>query len=172
MYFTSKYAQEKNLYLSFISNPNKEKVKLIDGNNKIIFLNPNYILNAFHVMMAVNKAFYNIQLGKTKSKEYKKEIIHCLTNNDKLTDSLKLHSINNNEENNYYIVFIDIDKDEIKNKINDLSGTEMSVDNYANFLNFEKLIEHFGIVEKLEIDNVENGIQRAIYNRIATKELK
>ena len=172
MYFTSKYAQEKNLYLSFISNPNKEKVKLIDGNNKIIFLNPNYILNAFHVMMAVNKAFYNIQLGKTKSKEYKKEIIHCLTNNDKLTDSLKLHSINNNEENNYYIVFIDLDKDEIKNKINDLSGTEMSVDNYANFLNFEKLIEHFGIVEKLEIDNVENGIQRAIYNRIATKELK
>ena len=172
MYFTSKYAQEKNLYLSFISNPNKEKVKLIDGNNKIIFLNPNYILNAFHVMMAVNKAFYNIQLGKTKSKEYKKEIIHCLTNNDKLTDSLKLHSINNNEENNYYIVFIDLDKDEIKNKINDLSGTEMSVDNYANFLNFEKLIEHFGIVENLEIDNVENGIQRAIYNRIATKELK
>ena len=172
MYFTSKYAQEKNLYLSFISNPNKEKVKLLDGNNKIIFLNPNYILNAFHVMMAVNKAFYNIQLGKTKSKEYKKEIIHCLTNNDKLTDSLKLHSINNNEENNYYIVFIDLDKDEIKNKINDLSGTEMSVDNYANFLNFEKLIEHFGIVEKLEIDNVENGIQRAIYNRIATKELK
>ena len=172
MYFTSKYAQEKNLYLSFISNPNKEKVKLTDGNNKIIFLNPNYILNAFHVMMAVNKAFYNIQLGKTKSKEYKKEIIHCLTNNDKLTDSLKLHSINNNEENNYYIVFIDLDKDEIKNKINDLSGTEMSVDNYANFLNFEKLIEHFGIVEKLEIDNVENGIQRAIYNRIATKELK
>ena len=172
MYFTSKYAQEKNLYLSFISNPNKEKVKLLDGNNKIIFLNPNYILNAFHVMMAVNKAFYNIQLGKTKSKEYKKEIFHCLTNNDKLTDSLKLHSINNNEENNYYIVFIDLDKDEIKNKINDLSGTEMSVDNYANFLNFEKLIEHFGIVEKLEIDNVENGIQRAIYNRIATKELK
>ena len=172
MYFTSKYAQEKNLYLSFISNPNKEKVKLLDGNNKIIFLNPNYILNAFHVMMAVNKAFYNIQLGKTKSKEYKKEIIHCLTNNDKLTDSLKLHSINNNEENNYYIVFIDLDKDEIKNKINDLSGTEMSVDNYANFLNFEKLIEHFGIVEKLEIDNVENGIQRAVYNRIATKELK
>ena len=172
MYFTSKYAQEKNLYLSFISNPNKEKVKLIDGNNKIIFLNPNYILDAFHVMMAVNKAFYNIQLGKTKSKEYKKEIIHCLTNNDKLTDSLKLHSINNNEENNYYIVFIDLDKDEIKNKINDLSGTEMSVDNYANFLNFEKLIEHFGIVENLEIDNVENGIQRAIYNRIATKELK
>ncbi len=172
MYFTSNYAKDKNLYLTFISNPNKEKLKSINENNKIIFLNPNYILNAFHVMMAVNKAFYNISIGKTKSKEYKKEIIHCATNNIKLTDSLNLHNINNNEENNFYIVFLDLDKDEIKNKIKELSGTEMSVDNYAHFLNFDKLVKHFEINEESEINNIENGIQRAIYNRIAVKELK
>ena len=91
MYFTSNYAKDKNLYLTLISNPDKEKVKLLNENNKIIFLNPDYILNAFHIMMAVNKAFYNITLGKTKSKEYKKEIIHCTTNNLKLTESLNIH---------------------------------------------------------------------------------
>ena len=172
MYFTSNYARDKNLYLTLISNPNKEKVKLINEDNKIIFLNPNYILNAFHVMMAVNKAFYCIKLGKTKSKEYKKEIIHCSTISEKLTDSLKLHDIRNNEENNYYVIFIDLNKEEIENKIKELSGTEMTVDNYANFLNFEKLIEHFDVKEEKEIDNIEDGIQRAIYNRIAVKELK
>ena len=172
MYFTSNYARDKNLYLTLISNPNKEKVKLLDEDNKIIFLNPNYILNAFHVMMAVNKAFYCITLGKTKSKEYKKEIIHCTTSYEKLTESLNLHDIKKNEENNYYVIFIDLNKDEIENKIKELSGTEMTVDNYANFLNFEKLVEHFNINEKKEIDNIENGIQRAIYNRIAVKELK
>ena len=172
MYFTSNYAKDKNLFLTFISNPNKEKVKLIDQNNKIIFLNSNYILNAFHVLMAVNKSFYNIKLGKTKSKEYKKEIIHCSTNEIKLTDSLKLHNINNNEENNYYVVFIDLNNDEIKDKIKELSGTEITTDNYGNFMNFENLVNHFKISEELEINNIENGIQRAIYNRIATKELK
>ena len=172
MYFTSNYAKDKNLFLTFISNPNKEKVKLIDQNNKIIFLNSNYILNAFHVLMAVNKSFYNIKLGKTKSKEYKKEIIHCSTNEIKLTDSLKLHNINNNEENNYYVVFIDLNNDEIKDKIKELSGTEITTDNYGNFMNFENLVNHFKISEEFEINNIENGIQRAIYNRIATKELK
>ena len=100
-------------------------------------MNPNYILNAFHVMMAVNKAFYNIKLGRSKSKEYKKEIIHCTTYYEKLGESLQLHDIKNNNENNYYVIFIDFDKDELKNKINELSGTEISVDNYAHFLNFE-----------------------------------
>ena len=57
MYFFSKYAEDKNLYLTFISNPDKEKVKLLDKKDKIIFLNSNYILNAFHVMMSVNKGF-------------------------------------------------------------------------------------------------------------------
>ena len=172
MYFTSNYAKEKNLFLTFISNPDKDKVKLIDQDNKIIFLNPNYILNAFHVMMAVNQAFYYIKLGKAKSKEYKKEIIHCLTFESKLADSLKVHNIQNNEENNYYVIFIDLNKDEIKEKIKEISGTEITVDNYANFLNFENLINHFKISEELEINNIENGIQRAIYNRISTKDLK
>ena len=172
MIFFSNYAKDKNLFLTFISNPNKEKVKLIDQNNKIIFFNPNYIFNAFHVMMAVNKGFYNIKLGKAKSKEYKKEIIHCSTNENKLTDSLKLHNINNNEENNYYVVFIDLNNDEIKEKIKELSGTEITTDNYAHFYNFESLINHFKISEEFEINNIENGIERAIYNRIATKELK
>ena len=172
MYFFSKYAEDKNLYLTFISNPDKEKVKLLDKKDKIIFLNSNYILNAFHVMMSVNKGFYNIRLGRAKSKEYKKEIIHCTTNESKLSDSLKLHNIENNEENNYYVIFIDIDKDEIKKNINELSGKEISVDNYAHFLNFENLVKHFQINENLEINTIDDGIQRAIYNRIATKELK
>ena len=172
MYFTSNYAKDKNLYLTFISNPNKEKLKSINENNKIIFLNPNYILNAFHVKMAVNKAFYNIKLGRSKSKEYKKEIIHCTTNNLKLTESLNIHNINSNEENNFYVVFLDLDKEEIKNKINELSGTEISVDNYAHFLNFEIISKHFEINEEKEINDKDDGIQRAIYNRIAAKELK
>ena len=172
MMFTSKYANDKNLYLTFISNPNKEKIKSIDNRLNIIFLNPNYILNAFHVLMAVNKGFYNIKLGKTKSKEFKKEIIHCTTNENKLIDSLKIHNIEKNEENNYYVVFFDYDKEEIKNIINDLEGMEISVDNYANFLNFDNLVKHFQINEENEINDIENGIERAIYNRIATKELK
>lgn len=172
MYFTSNYAKDKNLYLTFISNPNKEKLKSINENHKIIFLNPNYILNAFHVMMAVNKAFYNIKLGRSKSKEYKKEIIHCTTYYEKLGESLQLHDIKNNNENNYYVIFIDFDKDELKNKINELSGTEISVDNYAHFLNFEIISKHFEINEEKEIKDKDDGIQRAIYNRIAAKELK
>ena len=170
--FTSKYANDKNLYLTFISNPNKDKIKSKDNSPNIIFLNSNYILNAFHVLMAVNKGFYNIKLGKTKSKEFKKEIIHCTTNENKLIDSLKIHNIEKNEENNYYVVFIDYDKEEIKNIINDLEGMEISVDNYANFLNFDNLVKHFQINEENEINDIENGIERAIYNRIATKELK
>ena len=172
MYFTSNYAKDKNLYLTLISNPDKEKVKLLNENNKIIFLNPDYILNAFHIMMAVNKAFYNITLGKTKSKEYKKEIIHCTTNNLKLTESSNIHNINSNEENNFYVVFLDLDKEEIKNKINDLEGTEINVDNYAKFFNFDNLVKHFQINEEKEINNIEDGINKAIYNRIAIKDLK
>ena len=122
--------------------------------------------------MAVNKGFYNIKLGKSKSKEYKKEIIHCSTNENKLTDSLNIHNVEKNKENNYYIVFIDFEKHEIKKKINELRGKEISIDNYSNFLNFDNLVKHFQINEEKEIDYIENGIQRAIYNRIATKELK
>ena len=172
MMFISNYAKDKNLFLTFISNPNRDKVKSMDQSPNIIFLNSNYILNAFHVLMAVNKGFYNIKLGKTKSKEFKKEIIHCTTNENKLADSLKIHNFENNIENNYYVVFIDYKQDEIKDKIKDLGGLEISVDNYANFLNFENLVKHFQINEEKEINYIENGIQRAIYNRIATKELK
>ena len=172
MQFSSKYSDNKNLYLTFISKPNKEKIKSMDKNSNIIFLNPDYIFNAFHVFMAVNKGFYNIKLGKTKSKEYKKEIIHCSTNENKLTDSLNIHSVEKNEENNYYIVFVDMDMDDIKNKIKDLEGTEITVDNYGNFFNFANLVQHFQINERKEVDLIENGLQRAIFNRIATKELK
>ncbi len=170
--FTSNYAKDKNLFLTFISNPQKEKIKQVDQSPNIIFLNSNFILNAFHVLMAVNKGFYNIKLGKAKSKEFKKEIIHCSTNENKLADSLNIHNIEKNDENNYYVVFIDFEKDEIRNKINELEGMEISVDNYANFLNFDNLVKHFQINEEKEVNGIENGIQRAIYNRIATKELK
>ena len=172
MIFTSNYAKEKNLYLTFISNPNKDKLKEIDQNPNIIFFNSNFILNAFHVIMAVNKGFYNITLGRGKSKEFKKEIIHCSTNESKLADSLNIHNFEKNSENNYYAVFIDFKEDEIKRKINELKGLEISVDNYANFMNFDNLVKHFQIDEVREINDIENGIQRAIYNRIATKELK
>ena len=126
----------------------------------------------FHVLIAVNKGFYNIKLGKTKSKEYKKEIIHCTTNEIKLSDSLNIHNIHKNMDNNYYIVFIGYDKEEINNKIKDLEGTEINVENYANFLNFDNLVKHFQIKKEKEINNVDDGINKAIYNRIATKELK
>ena len=172
MMFTSKYANEKNLYLTFIANPNKEKIKSINQSPNIIFLNSNYILNAFHVLMAVNKGFYNIKLGKTKSKEYKKEIIHCTTNENKLTNSLNIHNIDKNEENNYYIVFIDFNEEEIRSKINELEGSEINIKNYDNFLNFNNLVRHFQINEEKEINYIENGIEKAIYNRIATKDLK
>ena len=172
MIFSSNYAKDKNLYLTFISNPNKEKVKLFDQNSNIIFLNSNFILNAFHILMAVNKGFYNIKYGKTKSKEYKKEIIHCTTNENKLGDSLNIHNIEKNKENNYYIIFINFDKEEIKKTINDLEGMEINVDNYANFLNFDNLVKHFQINEEKEINGIEDGINKAVYNRIATKELK
>ncbi len=172
MKFSSKYSDDKNLYLTFISKPNKDKIKSMDKNANIIFLNPDYIFNAFHVLMAVNKGFYNIKLGKTKSKEYKKEIIHCSTNENKLADSLNIHNIEKNEENNYYVVFIDMDMDDIKNKIKDLEGTEVTIDNYSNFFNFANLVQHFQINEGKEVDYIENGLERAIFNRIATKELK
>ena len=172
MEFKSKYAVDKNLYLTFLSNPNKEKLKIIDKSNNIIIFNSNYILNAFHVQMAVNKGFYNIKLGKTKSKEFKKEIIHCSTNENKLTNSLKIHNIDKNDENNYYIVFVGFNKEEINSKINELEGKEINTKNYDNFLNFDNLVKHFQINEEKEINDIENGIERAIYNRIATKELK
>ena len=172
MKFISKYSNGKNLYLTFVSNPKKEKVNLMDRINNIIFLNPNYILNAFHVEMAVNKGFYNIKLGKMKSKEYKKEIIHCTTNENKLTNSLNIHNIDKNEENNYYIVFIDFNEEEIRSKINELEGSEINIKNYDNFLNFNNLVRHFQINEEKEINYIENGIEKAIYNRIATKDLK
>ena len=172
MEFKSKYTVGKNLYLTFFSNPNKEKLKIIDKSNNIIIFNSNYILNAFHVQMAVNKGFYNIKLGKTKSKEFKKEIIHCSTNENKLTNSLKIHNIDKNDENNYYIVFVGFNKEEINSKINELEGKEINTKNYDNFLNFDNLVKHFQISEEKEINDIENGIERAIYNRIATKELK
>ena len=172
MEFKSKYAVDKNLYLTFLSNPNKEKLKIIDKSNNIIIFNSNYILNSFHVQMAVNKGFYNIKLGKTKSKEFKKEIIHCSTNENKLTNSLEIHNIDKNDENNYYIVFVGFNKEEINSKINELEGKEINTKNYDNFLNFDNLVKHFQINEEKEINDIENGIERAIYNRIATKELK
>ena len=172
MKFTSKYDNGKNLYMTFISNPDKEKVKLMDQSPNIIFFNSNYILNAFHVQMAVNKGFYNIKLGKMKSKEFKKEIIHCSTNENKLSNSLTLHSIDKNDENNYYLVFVDFNDDEVKRKINDLEGKEVNVKDYRNYLNFDNLVKYFQINEEKEVNYIENGIERAIYNRIATKELK
>ena len=172
MIFTSNYAKNLDLYLTFVSGANKDKVRELDKNQNILFFNPDYILDAFHILMAVNKGFYNIKYGKTKSKEYKKEIIHCATNESKLSDSLSLHDIEKNNENNYFIVFIDKKQNEIKNYIDELEGMEINVENYAKFFNYDSLIKHFQIKENEEINGIENGLQRAVYNRVSTKELK
>ncbi len=170
--FPSLYGLNHNLYLTLISRASKEKVKELDKNNNIIFFNPDYIYDPFQIIMGVNKGFYNIKLGRTKSKEPKKEIIHCMTNESKLTDSLALHDICQNKKDDFFIVFIDQSKEQIEKNINDLNGEEIRVENYSKFFNYDSLVKHFQIKENLEIKDIENGLQRAIYNRISTKELK
>ena len=89
----------------------------------------------------------------------------------KLENSLKLHSIENNEENNFYIIFIDMTQPEVDQILDQIKGNEISSINYSKFVNEEKLVQSFQIKQE-ELDNSEEGILRAVYNRISVKELK
>ena len=101
----------------------------------------------------------------------KKEIIHCMTNETKLDESLHLHSIANNTDGNYYVIFINYKQSEIMKEISALKGNEISAENYSKFINETAIMDSFGIKEKKKKKS-ENGLCGAVYNRIATKELK
>ena len=169
--FNTLYSRDKSFYLTLICQPYKEKILELEHNDNIILLNPNYIVSSYHIVLGVNKGCYNISINKCKSKNLKKEIIHCMTNENKLEKSLKLHSIDNNTENNYYIIFINMNISQINEILKNIGGNEISSINYSKFVNNNQLIESFQIKED-EIKNHEDGILSAVYNRISTKELK
>ena len=160
-----------NFYLTLIKNPEKEKVIEHNKNEKIIFFNPDFIISPFQIKMCVNRAYFNISYNKSKTKNEKKNIIFLSTNEEKLEKSLSIHNIKNNTKNNYYVLFIDMDKNEIDNIIKDLKGEEINEINYCKYENEECLINHFKI-KKEEIQSRKNGLENAIYNRISTKNLK
>lgn len=160
-----------NFYLTLISQPEKEKVIEYDKKEKIIFFNPDFIISPFHIKISVNRSYFNISNNKSKTKNEKKNIIFLSTNEEKLEKSLSIHNIKNNTKNNYYVLFIDMDKNEIDNIIKDLKGEEINEINYCKYENEECLINHFNIKTE-EIQSRKNGLENAVYNRISTKNLK
>ena len=170
MNFTTPISKDSSLYLTLVLCADKEEVKQLDKRENIIFLNPNYIVSSYHILLGVNRAFYNKSVGRVKTRDFKKEIIHCLTNETKLEKSLSLHSVDNNQENNFYIVFLNLSQGEIDEILSKLKGNELTSKNYSKLVNEEKLCEAFEISK--EEQETENGIPGAIYTRISTKELK
>ena len=162
---------KSNFYLTLIAQPEKEKVFEYDKKEKIIFFNPDFIISPFQIKISVNRSYFNISNNKSKTKNEKKNIIFLSTNEEKLEKSLSIHNIKNNTKNNYYVLFIDMDKNEIDNIIKDLKGEEINEINYCKYENEECLINHFKI-KKEEIQSRKNGLENAIYNRISTKNLK
>ena len=56
-----------------------------DRYEKLIIFNPKYILTIYHVLIAVNRAFYNVDtVKKKKAGSIKKEIIYYLTDKKKV----------------------------------------------------------------------------------------
>ncbi len=52
---------------------------------KLVIFNPKYILTIYHVLMAVNRAFYNFYtVKKKKAGSIKKEILYFLTDKKKV----------------------------------------------------------------------------------------
>lgn len=173
MEFSPLSSPKQAFYLTLMTCVNEADAKRFDADDNLVFLNPNYIVSSFHIMQGVNRACYNFSINKTKSKSLKKEIIHSLTNCGKLNDSLALHSIEENKENNYYILFIlNSNINEIKAILNDIKGNEISSVNYSKLINFDALIKAFAINQCEIDDDCENGIFAAIYNKISTKDLK
>lgn len=171
MFFNTPFSRETSLYLTLVTCPEKEEIEKMSKKDNIVLLNPDFIISSFHILIGVNRAYYNLHVQKMKSKQIKKEIIHCMTNETKLENSLNIHSIANNENNNYFLIFINLSKEEIEKEISNLKANEISSINYSKFINEEAIMKTFGIKE-IEIKKCENGLTGAVYNRISTKELK
>ena len=110
---------KQNFYLTLIANANYEKVKELDKNKNVVILNPDLIIDSFHIKLGINNAIYKINSGKTRTKMLKNAIIHYLTSENKLENSLKLHQITKKDKN-FYIIFIDFSKEDIDKEINNL----------------------------------------------------
>ena len=161
---------KENFYLTLIANANNDKIKELDKNKNDVILNPDLIFDSFHIKLGINNALYKIKTGKTRTKILKNAIIHYLTNDNKLNDSLKLHQISKNDKN-FYIIFIDFTKDDIDKEINNLEGNIILPENFYKFKNEEEIKKKFKIND-IEIENIDNGLERAIYNRLSIKDIK
>ena len=161
---------KQNFYLTLIATANYEKVKELDKNKNVVILNPDLIIDSFHIKLGVNNAIYKIFSGKTRTKILKNAIIHYLTVDNKLENSLKLHQITKKDKN-FYIIFIDFSKEDIDKELNNLEGNIISPENYNKFKNEEEIKKKFKITD-IEINNIENGLERAVYNKLSIKDLK
>ena len=161
---------QHNFYLTLIASANYEKIKELDKNKNVVILNPDLIIDSFHIKLGVNNAIYKINSGKTRTKMLKNAIIHYLTVDNKLENSLKLHQITKKDKN-FYIIFIDFSKEDIDKEINNLEGNIISPENYNKFKNEEEIKKKFKITD-IEINNIENGLERAVYNKLSIKDLK
>jgi hypothetical protein len=121
-------------------------------------------------MLSINRALYNFKiLKKHKSEKLKKEIIYYSSEKGKVDFCMKLHKIHLDQPN-AYLLFINVNTDEICKIKSEIKGKEITPDNYSKFVNYEKIIKEFEISND-EIDN-DLGIIGAVYNRIAIKDLK
>lgn len=121
-------------------------------------------------MLSINRALYNFKiLKKHKSEKLKKEIIYYSSEKSKVDICVKSHKINSDRPN-AYLLFINLNKDEIKEIKSELKGKEITPDNYSKFVDFKKIIKEFEISNE-EIEN-DVGIIGAVYNRIGIKDLK
>lgn len=173
MNFNTPYSRDKSFSLYLLTCADKQELINLDEQEDIVILNSDYIISSYHILLGVNRAYFNIAYNKVKSKIIKKEITHCLTAESKLENSLNLHNINKNfnETGTYFILFINRNKDECEKVIKDIKGNIISPGNYARFINEDKIIKSFNITEE-ELNSCENGIIGAVYNRITTKDLK
>jgi hypothetical protein len=121
-------------------------------------------------MLAINRALQNWKvIKKLKTGLFKKEIIYFCCAKSKTDHCQKLHNIIHDNPS-CYLLFIDTTKDEIKIIKEILGGNEVNPSNYEKFLSYDKIIKEFEISEE-ELEN-DMGIMGAVYNRIATKDLK
>jgi hypothetical protein len=82
---------------------------------------------------------------------------------------MNLHKIKD-DENDYIMIFINKTKNEVEDILNEIQGLSISAENFSKFCDFEKIIKEFDIKDE-ELNN-ELGLNGAIYNRIALKDLK
>ena len=173
MNFNTPYSRDISFFLYLLTCTDKQELIELDQREDVVILNTDYIITSYHILLGVNRAYYNSACQKTKSKIMKKEIIHCLTGESKLENSLNMHDVKKdfNENGNYFILFINWNKDECEKVIKGIKGNVISPGNYARFVNEDKIVKCFNITDN-EINSCENGIVGAVYNRINTKDLK